>query len=186
MSRIARVMVPNLLLLSLLAGCGGDDQPSASRSPEEQTAADNLAAQIVRTGDVSGESAQKDAVTADQAQCIGEGAVDEVGLTRLQHYGILTKGLKVNKGIQGVKLSRKDARALAGVFVECIDAEALFEKQLLRTLPKSERRKARGCVRKAVDTGSVRAVLSASFQRKDARAYDRLRHKVSACTGGKG
>ena len=188
MTSIARAAVPVAVLL-LLTGCGGGDRSSTGASglsANEQTAADNLAAQIVRSGQVSGDSSDQDAVTAEQATCIAEGAVGRIGLGSLQDYGIITSDLKVNKEIQGVAMSADDADALAGVFVGCIDAERLFEKKFLATLPKKAGADARKCVRKAVDTPSVRAVLSASFQGRKAGVYDRLQKKVSACTDRKG
>lgn len=144
-----------------------------------------LAAQIVRSGQVSGESSAEDAVTPEQARCVAEGAVGKIGVPALQGYGIVTKDLKVNKEIQGVSMSREDADTLAGVFVGCIDAEKLFEKTLLAALPGDPDQQVQDCVRKAVDTESVTAILSARFQGRTAGAYERLQQKVSACTGRK-
>jgi len=191
MSFMARGAAPVAVLLLLLTGCGGSDTPSpgsSGLSADEQTAADNLAAQIVRSGQVSGESSAQDAVTAGQARCIAEGAVGRIGLASLQDYGIVTADLKVNKEIQGVAMSGDDASALADVFVGCIDAEGLFEKKFLAALPGKPDPAAEACVRKAVDTASVTAVLSASFQGRTGGVYERLQKKVSACTrrGGTG
>lgn len=187
MSFIARSGAAVAALL-LLAGCGGDDSPSSGSglSADEQTVADNLAAQIVRSGQVSGESSAQDAVTPEQARCVAEGAVTKIGVPTLQDYGIVTDDLKVNKEIQGVAMSRDDADALAGVFVGCVDAEGLFEKTFLGALPGKPDQGVQDCVRKAVDTDSVTAILSARFQGRTAGAYERLQQKVSACTGRRG
>ncbi len=173
----ALAALPAMVLL--LSGCGGSAEKTegSSLSADEQTAADNLAAQIDRSGSVSGE----DGVTEEQATCIAEGAVKEVGLTTLQDYGIVTKGLLVNKDIQGVEMSAHDADALAGVFVDCIDAEALFEDKFVTALGAEDSDKVRKCVEDAVDTDSVVDVLSASFQGRETPAFDRLKNKVTAC-----
>ncbi len=181
----ALAALPAVLLV--LSGCGGDgdDPPASSLSADEQTAADNLAAQIVRSGSVSGQGAAEGAVTDEQSTCIAEGAVSEIGLPALQDYGIVTDDLLVNKDIQGVKMSAGDADALAAVFVDCIDAEALFEGQFLTALGAEDSAEVKKCVEDAVDLDSVLDVLSASFEGRNTPAYDQLRKKVGACSSKK-
>ena len=174
-----------ILLVALLTGCGGDsdgDQAS-SLSPDEQTAADNLAAQIVRSGNVSGQDSAENGVTEEESGCIAEGAVREVGLEALQDYGILTEDLLVNKSIQGVEMGADDADGLAAVFVECIDAEALFEGRFLSTMRPAEAEEAKECVEDAVDPDSVRSILSSSFQGRPAEDFEELQMKVASCSG---
>ena len=181
------VVLPAVLLL---AGCAGGADGSdgadtgSSLSADEQEAADNLAAQIVRSGTGSGQGSDEDAVTEQQARCIAEGAVAEVGLAELQDYGIVTDDLLVNKDIQGVTMSSTDADALAGVFVDCIDAEGLFEKQYIAAAGDSA--KVQECIESAVDEEGVRDTLSSSFQGERTPAAVRLEEKVSACAREKG
>lgn len=177
----ALAVLPALLLVLSACGGGGEKHEASALSDDEQTAADNLAAQIDRSGSVSGQGA----VTEAQSTCIAEGAVSEVGLTALQDYGIVTEDLLVNKDIQGVKMSAADADALAGVFIDCIDAEALFEDQFLTALGAEESPEVQECVKDAVDPESVLEVLSASFQGRSTPAFDQLRKKVSTCSGQK-
>ena len=188
MVKRALAVLPAAVLL--LAACGGSDDAGngdggagSSLSADEQTAADNLAAQIIRSGTVSGRGSDEDAVTEKQATCIAEGAVGDVGLGALQDYGIVTDDLLVNKDIQGVEMSAHDADALAGVFVECIDAEALFEKQFLAASGSAKSTDARECIEDAVDARAVRGALAASFQGRSTPASESLRNKVSACAG---
>lgn len=185
----ARVAVPAaaVLLLTGLAGCGGDDTaPADSLTKDEQTVADNLAAQIVRSGSMSGDASES-SVTDEQASCIGEGAVTEVGLDALQDYGIVTEELLVDRGIQGVEMDQGDADALAGVFIGCIDAEALFEQRFLNQLPPGgSEQDRRACVEDAVGEDAVQEVLSASFQGARSRAYPKLERDVAACAEGEG
>lgn len=187
MLRSARVLVPAAVLaLTTLTGCGGDDEADpSSLSDDEQTAADNLASQIVRSGSMAG-GASGDGVTDEQASCVGEGAVTEVGLEELQSYGILTEDLLVDRSIQGVEMEKDDADALAGVFVDCIDAEALFEERFLDQLPPGgPEQNQRACVEEAVGDDAVQEVLSASFQGRNTRAYGELERTVAACGDGK-
>lgn len=173
------------VVLAATSACGGDQDPAENGlSADEQTAADNLAGQIVRSEDVSGTADEKDALTDEEASCVAEGAVGEIGLEKLQGYGIVTDDLLVNKGIQGVEMDPADADALAGVFVECIDTEQLFEDQLLSGVPEPTAEQ-RDCVDSAVDSDTIREILSTSFQGRSSAAYDDLRHEVAACTNEK-
>jgi hypothetical protein len=182
---VKRALAALPAVVLLLSACGGDEEEpggTSSLSSDEQTAADNLAAQIDRTGSVSGQGT----VTEEESTCIAEGAVSKVGLETLQEYGIVTEDLLVNKDIQGVEMAAEDADELAVVFVDCIDAEALFEQQFLDALgggkPSAE---VEECVAEAVDTGSVVQVLSASFQGRETPAFERLRKSVEKCGGEK-
>lgn len=184
--RFARRAVPAAALLMALTGCGGDDPEPATGSltVDEQAAADNLAAQIVRSSEMSGQAPDA-AVTKAQAGCIAEGAVGEVGLESLQEYGIVTEDLLVNKSIQGVEMDAADADALAGVFIDCIDAEMLFEQRFLDELGVNGSEEAvRSCVEKAVGADAVRKVLAASFEGRRTPAYQKLQQRVSACGRG--
>ena len=183
-----RSMLAAALLLVPLGGCGDDPDPDSGTglTAEEQTAADNLAAQIVRSEDVSEERGGEDTVTQEQATCIAEGAVTEVGLEVLQDYGIVTDDGLVNRGITGVEMTEDDADALAGVFVDCLDAEGLFEEQLLSRSPGEPSEEARRCVDGLVDADSVREILSMSFQGRTSGVYDRLQDQVLRCTDQKG
>ena len=190
--KTARMAVPTVLLaLGALTGCGGDDgadpdESTSALSGDEQRAAENLAVQIVRSGNVSG-SDSEDSVDEEQASCIAEGAVKEVGLGELQEYGIVTKDLRVNKSIQGVEMNGKHADALALVFVDCIDAEGLFEDRFLAGLPeRGTDEDRRECVEEAVSVEEVRKVLAASFQGGRSPAYAAMQKAVSSCTADRG
>ncbi len=178
----ARAGLVVVALLAGLAGCGDDDASEPALTKDERTVADNLASQILRSGSMAGGGSSGNAVTDEQATCIGEGAVTEVGLDALQDYGIVTEELLVNRSIQGVEMDAGDADALAGVFVECIDAEVLFEERFLAELPPGgSERERRTCVEDAVDEDAVQEVLSASFQGVDTNVYSKLERAVSAC-----
>ena len=189
--RTARLGVPGALLaLAVLTGCGGDDNDvdssSSGLSTDEQRAAENLSVQIIRSGSMSSQPESENSVTVGQADCIAEGAVAEVGLAELQEYGIVTEDLRVNRSIQGVEMNAEDADALAGVFVDCVDAEALFEDRFLAGLPeRGSEQDRRACVEEAVSVDAVQEVLAASFRGARADTYADMQQAVSSCAGGK-
>ena len=182
-----RATLATLLLLSALSGCSDepDEDGSSGLTADEQTAADNLAAQIIRSENISGQPSEN-AVTDEQATCIAERAVSDVGLETLQAYGIVTDDLLVNRQITGVEMDAEDADALSVVFVECLDAEGLFEDQLLAGAPGTPTDEQRQCVEELVDVDSVRAILSTSFQGRTSGVYARLQDEVTQCTGQNG
>ena len=182
-----RTALSAVLLLAALSGCSDEPDEGSGRglTADEQTAADNLAAQIIRSESISGQ-ASENAVTEDQATCIAERAVSDVGLETLQGYGIVTDDLLVNRQITGVEMEPDDADALAVVFVECLDAEGLFEDQLLARSSGTPTEEQRQCVAELVDIDAVRAILSTSFQGRTSGVYTRLQDEVSRCTDQRG
>lgn len=174
-----RLFLAGAALVTALAGCGDDESAASGLGSDEQQVADNLAAQIVRSGDVSGDGS---GVTEEQASCIAEGAVGEVGLESLQEYGIVTEDLLVDKSIQGVEMSAADADALAAVFVECIDAEMLFEQRFVKAARPTDQ--VRSCIEDAVEVEQVREILAASFRGGSTKAFRALQRAVAACNPG--
>lgn len=163
------------LLLALTSACSGGGGGSTAQQGREQTAADNLAKQILRVGSTGGSK-----VTAKQAQCIADGTVADVGLDRLQKYGIITKDLTVDSGVQGVKMTPADADELAKVFVSCIDSERLVEQQFLSGSKVSAAQKK--CLRDVIDESATRQILSRSFQgQRPVDVYAGVRGELRGC-----
>jgi hypothetical protein len=123
-------------------------------------------------------------ITSKEASCIAEGAVDELTVERLQEYEILDSDLDVDKKLNEVPLSKKDADALAGVFIDCSDVEKIFEDRLVDQLagdrPRT-RARVESCVREAVTAESVQGILAQSFQKTDAAEYADLSKKLETC-----
>jgi len=160
-------LTAGVLVLSI-GGCG-------SGNDDEQTAADNLAMQIKSVG-----STGTDNVTDKQAHCLGDGTVHDVGLDRLQHYGIISKDLTVNKSVANVKMTPTDAGHLAKVFASCIDSERLVEQQFISGATVTPQQKQ--CVRDAIDGPATLQILSRSFQGQQAAdVYADVRDDLKRC-----
>jgi hypothetical protein len=168
---VAALLVVVTASLGSLAACGSDDDQQAEAALKSQILGNNA-----MTG--SGE------ITSKEASCIAHGAVDELSVDRLQEYKILDSDLEVDKKLNEVPLSAKDADALAGVFIDCSDVEKIFEDRLVDQLadgrPKAAAR-VEACVRDAVTADSVRGILAQSFQKTDATAYADLSKKLGTC-----
>lgn len=159
------------LLVTVCAACGSDDDAQAVAA---------LKSQIVANNAMSSRTAMSD----EQASCIARGAVEAIGVDRLQGYGILDDDLEVGRSIESVSLKGRDADALAGVFLDCADAEKVVEDRLVARLA-PDRAAARGrvarCVRETVTPESVHDILSQGFQRADPSAYASLTEELGAC-----
>jgi hypothetical protein len=173
--RAARGVAAVALLPALaLASCGSDDDAQAVAALKSQIVANNAMASNTEISD-------------KQATCIAKGAVDAITVDRLQKYQILDGNLDVQKRLSEVPLSAKDADALAGVYLDCSEAEKIFEDRLVDRLApapatkQAVRAKVETCVRDTVTTRSVREILAQSFEKADASAYTELSKQLGKC-----
>jgi len=98
-----------VLALSLTA-CGQD----------EEAASKAISDSIMKSNDQTFE------VTQGEADCVGDGMVEEIGVDKLTEYGIITEDLKANDGIDNVEMSEGDAGSAADVMGDCANIKELF------------------------------------------------------------
>lgn len=65
-------------------------------------------------------------VTQEQADCVGDGFVEEIGTDRLVEYGIITEDLTTDSTIDTVEMSTSDAQSAADVMQDCADVKEIF------------------------------------------------------------
>ena len=145
----ATVAVVTAALLTLSACGGGGDESEAK---------DNLAESFAKEegGALTGAD-----LTEDEAGCLSDGLVDEVGVEKLQEYGILEDDLAVVEDADDVKFEAGDAAAFAGVVTDCVDVSQLITDQMAEQDLTAEQEE---CVSEALDEDAVRDLLSATFQ----------------------
>ncbi len=137
----------------VLTGCGTGDADQAKA---------NIKANILDKGSVIAGVEP----TEEQAGCLADGMVDEVGVEKLQDYQLLDDDLKVRKDGVPDDMSKDDADALAGVVVQCVDVAKLIEDQLDKQAA-SLSDEQRTCLSDAIDEDAIKAGLAASFQGED-------------------
>ena len=118
--------------------------------------------------------------TEEQADCISNGMVDDVGVDKLQEYDLLDEDLKINEEANPTDMEEGDADALAGVFVDCIDVEEMFTSQFgsgEEKLPAE----AQECIKDAIDEDAMKDGLSASFQGKQDEGFSEMQGKMMEC-----
>lgn len=132
----------------LLTGCGNDaDQ-----------AKENIKASILDE-----ETIAETKVTEEDAACLSDGIVDEVGTDKLKEYGLLNDDLEVESEVSEVTMEAGDADAMAEVFVGCVEAEKMLEDQFA-TMTGSLTPEQQECMKEVLDEDKVKEIMSATFQ----------------------
>lgn len=168
MKKNRALLVAGGLALSLtLTACGGGD---------DEKAAEAISASMME------ESDEEFPVDQEQADCVGDGLVDKIGVDQLQEYGMLTDDLQVNESVGEVTLEEGDADNAAEVIVDCIDAEAMMAEQLGgddSLTPEQQE-----CVSEALDNDALKRLFSMMFQGREDEATNELMGPLMECVMG--
>jgi hypothetical protein len=168
--------------LFALTACGGGNDTEAD--PETAEAKENIKASLLEEG---GNLAGTE-VTDEQAGCVSDGMVDEVGVDKLQEYKLIDEEFKISKDAQPTDMEQGDAEAMAAVFTDCVDMEELFEEQF-STGPMADQLtdEQQTCLKDAVDDEVIESALADTFQGKQADPAEGVQADLMACvTGGAG
>jgi hypothetical protein len=163
-----------------LTACGGGGDAEAD--PESAEAKENIKASLLEEG---GNLAGTE-VTDEQAGCVSDGMVDEVGVEKLQEYKLIDDEFKISKQAQPTEMEQGDAEAMAAVFTDCVDMEELFEEQF-STGPMADQltEEQQTCLKDAVDDEVIESALTATFQGEQVDPTAGIQAELTACiTGG--
>ncbi len=153
----ARSGATGLALLLALGACGSGDDGKAADAISESLTAEND--EVLK-------------VTDEQADCVGEGFVDEIGTDKLTEYGILTEDLEASDEALDTKMEQADAEAAAGVLVDCTDAAELFSDAMFQgeDIPAE----AQACIDEALTDDVVEDFFTATFAQDEALATEAM------------
>lgn len=160
----ALLVAGGLALALSLTACGQDDDAEAAEA---------ISANMMQESD--------DGFTVDQGQadCVGEGMVEEIGVDQLQEYGMLTDDLQVNDSLGEVTMEETDADSAAEVVVGCVDAQAMLAEQLSADGTLTEQQQQ--CISEALDDDAVTMMFSLIFQGKEDEATSDLMGPLMSC-----
>jgi len=136
--------------LLLLTGCGGGG--------DEDEAKENIKAGLLEQD--SGLAGTE--VTEEQAQCVSDGLVDDIGVDKLQEYGVLEDDLSVDASAAPENVDAEDADTLASVIIDCVDFKEVMTEQMGATADLTDEQKT--CLSDAIDEEALKDLLSAGFQ----------------------
>ena len=147
---------------------------SACGSGDDEKAATSIASQVREGGDADLQVSQK------EADCIGEGFVDELGTDKLVEYDMLNEEMEATQR-EASKMSQEDADAAAAVFGDCADVKALMVEALESSgMPES----ASDCVNEELTQERIDEFTVALF-RQDDSVGEELGRTIQGCvTGG--
>lgn len=155
-------------LLTLTACGGGEDE-----------AKDNIRSSLLENDELAGT-----AVTDDEATCLADGMVDEIGTEKLQEIGLLDEDNNVVEEAQPDDLDEADADKLAGTIVACVDVQELMNEQMGPMMEQMDETQ-QECITDAFDDDTIIALISSSFQGEEPDTAA-LQEAVMECVGGMG
>lgn len=163
----ALALAGGLTLTLTLAACGGGDDAEAAEA---------ISASMMESSD------DEFAVDQEQADCVGESLVDELGVDKLQEYGMLTDDLEVDTSVGQVTMEQDDAENAAEVIVGCIDAEAMLGDAFAAddSLGEEERE----CINEVLDDEALTNMLALMFQGREDEAMTDLMGPLMSCMMG--
>jgi hypothetical protein len=162
--KLRTIGVAVLLALSLTA-CGQDEEAASQAISDSITESNN----------------QTFEVTQEEADCVGDGMVEEIGVDQLTEYGIITEDLEANDGIENVKMSEGDAGAAADVMAGCADIKELFTSAM-GELPEE----AQQCVEENLSDEVLHNFLTAVFMNDQEAGNQELMGALQECLGPQG
>ena len=119
--------------------------------------------------------------TEEQADCIADGMVDDVGVEALQEYKLLDEDLEINEEADPTDMKEEDADALAAVFVDCVDVEELVAGSFAGQELSEDQQE---CISESIDEDAMKDGLSASFQGEEDDGFAAMQEKLMACVMG--
>ncbi len=147
---------------------------------EESEARDSIKASLLDNPDLAGTE-----LTDEEAGCVSDGMVDDLGVEKLQEYKLLDSDGEVIEDAEPDDFAAEDADALADTIVGCVDVEELLNERMGATMDQMTDEQA-SCITEAFDEGTIKDIISAGFQGKDATSAlpGDLQEKVMGCVGG--
>ncbi|HYH34857.1 MAG TPA: hypothetical protein VD814_06875 [Nocardioides sp.] len=154
------------VLALTVSACGGDDDATASKAISDS---------IMESNDQTFE------VSRSQADCVGDGLVEQIGTEQLTEYGIITEDLEASDGIDDVTMSQEDAESAADVMSECADIRELFTNAM-GELPEE----ARSCVDENLSDEVVHDFLVAIFMNDQEKGTQDMMSALQECVTPQG
>lgn len=156
------------LLLPLTACAGGNDDEEAAKAISDSIMES-------QENQASG-NAQMFAMPREDADCIGEGFVDEIGTEQLQEYGFLTEDLKAAEDFTNVEMSKEDAAAAADTLLECADVQQMMSEAMGEVDAKT-----RECFEEVLTEDALRSLFTKMFSGQQEEAGQELIQPMMEC-----
>lgn len=157
-------------LVLTLTACGGSDDEAAAKAISDSIMTEQEGA----GGDVF-------AMKRDEADCIGEGFVDGIGVEQLQDYGFLSEDLKADP-MTDVTMETEDAEAATDVLFECADVTELMSQAMAAGQDVDE--ETRQCLEDVLTEEKLRSMFTLMFSGKQEQASQEIVEPMMQCASG--
>ena len=169
-TRVTAAVSGLLLVLTACGGIGGNgDDEKASKAISDS---------IMKEQKASG-SSDVFQMKQEEADCIGDGFVDEIGTDKLKEYGFLTDDLKTADQLTDVKMSTEDARSAANTLFDCADVQKMMTESMGDLDPKTK-----ACIEDVMTEDALRDLFTKMFSGKQDEAGQDLIAPMMKCTAG--
>ena len=158
-----------------LTGCSASDSGSGA-DQQQGEAAQAISDSIM--GEQDGATEDVFAMKRAEADCIGQGFVDDIGVEQLQEYGYLTEDLKA-KPLTSVTMGTADAEAATSVLFDCADVLGLME-QAISTGQKLDP-KTQKCLHDVLTEDKLRSMFTLLFSGKHDQAGQEVIAPMMEC-----
>jgi hypothetical protein len=162
----ARLAVLAGLLLPLTACGGGDDEAAAKAISDSIMKEQEGAQQSVFT------------MKREEADCIGEGFVDRIGVDKLKEYEFLSEDLKA-KPMTNIVMETEDAESATDVLFDCADVEGLMNEALASGAQMDERTKA--CLDEVLTEDKLKSMFTLMFSGEQEKANQEVIEPLTKC-----
>ncbi len=156
-------------LLLTLSACGSDEDATASKAISDT---------LVDSGGDNGSSAFF-ALQREEADCVGDGFVDQIGVEKLQEYGLVSKDGTKPGAMQDVTMSADDAESAVDTLFECTDVAALMNDAFGQS-PNIDATM-RACLKETLDEKLLRSIFTSFFTGKTDEVNTLLGGPLTTC-----
>lgn len=171
MKTLAAAALTGVLLTLTACGGGADDEKAASA----------ISASIVKSQEGGG-AGDMFAMEKPEADCIGTGFVDGIGVEQLQEYGVLTEDLESADSMTSVEMSTEDAESAADTLFECTDVSEMMSQAFAQAGNIDD--KTRTCLEEALSDEVLREMFTLMFSGKQDAASQLATQPMTECTSG--
>jgi hypothetical protein len=168
-TRVTAAVSGLLLVLTACSGIGGNgDDEKASKAISDS---------IMKEQKASG-SSDVFQMKQEEADCIGDGFVEEIGVDQLQEYGFISEDLKAEP-MTSVSMETADAEAATGVLFGCADVTALMSEALAAGQQVDE--KTQKCLEDVLTEEKLRTMFTLMFSGKQDEANQEVVRPLMEC-----
>lgn len=164
-----RLVAASFAALTLvLAGCGNSEEDQASEA---------IAQNMLENSKEDDEVFQ---VSEDEANCVGDGFVDGIGVEKLKEYGVLTEDLEADTEFgEDMKMSKDDAESAADTMLDCLDLKEALTESMGDEL--DDQPEAKKCLEDAFTDDTLKTFLVAMFSGDETAAQEALTGDLMEC-----